>query len=391
VARLRIIVGGYLGLLRAGGVAWDYVQYPAGLLELGHDVYYVEDTRLWPQYSDDAADGAAIARHLAGVAADFGLAGRWAYRDEASDRCFGLSDAALADLCRSADVFVNVSCSTLLREEYRRIPVRILIDTDPMFTQVQHETQAGFTPGGNGMREIVAGHTHHFTFGERVGRPGCRMPDCGVRWRPTRQPVLLDRWQAGEPPAGAPFTTLMNWSAGRRLEFSGETWGQKDVEFAKVLDLPSRVRPARLAAVVNQTGGGRVPATELRQLGWDVLNPREHAGDWRAYQTFIAGSAGEFSVAKETYVKAQTGWFSCRSACYLAAGRPVVAQDTGWSDHYPTGEGLFAFDDVATAADAIHRLVADPVRHRRAARRIAEEFFDARPVLTRLLGEAGCV
>jgi glycosyltransferase involved in cell wall biosynthesis len=181
----------------------------------------------------------------------------------------------------------------------------------------------------------------------------------------------------------------MNWSAGRRLEYAGESWGQKDTEFRRVLDLPGRVSRTRLAAVVNQTGGAPFPADAISRCGWNILDPHASAGDWRAYREFIGRSAGEFSVAKETYVKARTGWFSCRSACYLAAGRPVVTQDTGWSDNYPTGDGLFPFDDVESAADAIDRIVAEPVRHGRAARRIAEEFFDARRILARMLREAG--
>ena len=387
---LRIIVGGYLGLLRAGGVTWDYVQYPAGFAALGHDVYYVEDTRLWPQYSaDGGSDCAPLVEHLAGVMADFGLASRWAYRDEASGRCFGLSEERVREVCRGADVFVNVSCSTFLRDEYRRIPVRVLLDSDPMFTQVQYETQAGFTPGSPGMRELVAGHTHHLTFGENAGGPGCRMPACGVRWRPTRQPVLLDRWPVTDLPAGAAFTTLMNWTAARPLDYAGEKWGQKDVEFRKVFDLPRRVPGVKLTAVIGQTTGNPFPAEEARRAGWEVLDPRECADDWRSYREFLGSSAGEFSVAKETYVKARTGWFSCRSACYLAAGRPVVTQDTGWSAFYPTGEGLFAFDDAAGAADALRRVAADPVRHGRAARRIAEEYFDARRVLGDLLRQVG--
>ena len=166
-------MGGYLGLLPAGGVTWDYVQYPAGFAALGHDTYYVEDTRLWPLYTygADPADCSPLVTHLEAVMDAFGLAGRWAYRDEASGRCFGLPEARVRDLCRSADVFVNVSCSTFLRDEYRAIPVRALVDTDPMFTQIQCLSRQMFTPGSPGLRELVEAHTHHFTFGESAGSP----------------------------------------------------------------------------------------------------------------------------------------------------------------------------------------------------------------------------
>jgi hypothetical protein len=392
--RLRIIVGGYLGLLPAGGVTWDYVQYPAGFAALGHDTYYVEDTRLWPVYqtgNDGGADCSANVRHLAGVMDAFGLEGRWAYRDEVSGECFGLSEGAVRDLCRTADVFVNISCSTVLRDEYREIPARALVDSDPMFTQIQYASQVAFTPGKSGMRELVDGHTHHFTFGENVGAPDCRMPACGVPWRPTRQPVCLREWPVTDLPRdpGAAYTTLMNWTAGPPLLYDGETWGQKDVECCRFFGLPREVPGVPLAVVVGQTGGEPFPSRFARRVGWRVLEPAASAPDWRAYRTFIQQSRGEFSVAKETYVKARTGWFSCRSACYLAAGRPVVTQDTGWSRNLPTGRGLLAFRDPEEAAEAVRRVEADPAAHARAARELAEEFFDSNRVLSDLLRQVG--
>jgi acyl carrier protein len=288
--RLRIVVGGYLGLLPAAGVTWDYVQYPAGFAALGHDVFYIEDTRLWPIYQpagSDWGDCSGAVAHLAAVMEDFGLAGRWAYRDEASGRCFGLSEEKIREVCRTADVFVNVSCSTFLRDEYRAIPARALIDTDPMFTQVQHMSQQMFTPGAPGLRELIDGHNHHFTFGESVGRPECRMPDCGIEWRPTRQPIRLDLWKPLEPArsAGSAFTTLMNWTAAKPLEHDGTTWGQKNVEFERFFDLPSRVPGIPLAVAVGQTGdaGAPFPADAARAAGWRVLDPEVCAPDCAGY------------------------------------------------------------------------------------------------------------
>lgn len=389
---LRIVVGGYLGLLPAAGVTWDYVQYPAGFAALGHDVCYVEDTRLWPIYQppgSDWGDCSATVAHLAQVMEAFGLADRWAYRDEASGRCFGMSESRLREVCRAADVFVNISCSTFLRDEYRAIPARALIDTDPMFTQIQMVSRQMFTPGSPGLRELVQAHTHFFTFGESAGRPECLMPDCGIDWRPTRQPVLLDLWQPTEPVRDGAWTTVMNWTAGKALEHAGTTWGQKDVEFRRFFALPSAVPGIPLAVAVGQTGGAGAPfpADEARAAGWDVLDPQACAPDCDGYRAFIAGSRGEFSIAKETYVKARTGWFSCRSACYLAAGRPVVTQDTGWPAHLPTGRGLFAFDTLEEAADALRKVEMDPGPHAQAARAVAEEFFDSRRVLASMLKE----
>ncbi|MEJ7577427.1 MAG: hypothetical protein WKF74_10535 [Pyrinomonadaceae bacterium] len=394
MSKLRIIVGGYLGLLPAGGITWDYVQYPAGFAAMGHDVYYIEDTKVWPIYQtagSDWGDASASVAHLKMVMEAFGLAGNWAYRDEASGECFGLTEKEVREVARTADVFVNISCSTFMRDEYNQIPVRALVDSDPMFTQIQYLSQQMFTPGEPGLRALVDAHTHHFTFGENVGASECRIPHCDIRWRPTRQPICLDRWTVeGQSLAiDAAYTTLMNWTAAPPLSFEGETWGQKDVEFRRFITFPEAVREIPLTVAVGQTGGAGAPfpTEEAKMNGWQVCDPNVCAPDWRAYQKFINDSRGEFSLAKETYVKALTGWFSCRSACYLAAGRPVVTQDTGWSKHLPHDCGLLAFDDAKGAAVALREVEADHGKHSRRARRIAEEFFASDRVLGRMLSE----
>jgi hypothetical protein len=388
---LRVIVGGFLGLLPAGGISWDYVQYPVGFASLGHDVYYIEDTRVWPIYQNDAGEAPSCATNVAYLAQlmdAFGLGDRWAYRDEVSGNWVGMSGEKVAQICLTADVFVIVSCSTYLRDEYRRIPARVLIDTDPMFTQIQFATQVAFTAGETGIRSLVAEHTHHFTFGENIGQADCRIPDSGVRWRPTRQPIALGEWRADAPPGagGTGFTTVMNWIAGGRLTYNGETWGQKDIEFMKVIDVPQRV-DAPFSVVVGQTTGTPFPADTAKRAGWSVLDPTDHTPDWNTYRDFIRGSLGEFSVAKETYVKAWTGWFSCRSACYLASGRPVVTQDTGWTKFLPTGNGLFGFTSSDEAVAALDSILTNPANHAAHARQIAEESFDARVVLGDMLGQ----
>jgi hypothetical protein len=389
--KLRIIVGGYLGLLPAGGVTWDYVQYPVGFAELGHDVFYIEDTRLYPMYQKAGSnwdDCSSSVEHLAKTMDYFGLKDRWAYRDEASGKCFGLSEKKIIEIAKTADVFVNISCSTVMREEYARIPARILIDSDPMFTQIQILSEQKFTPGEANLNKAVEAHNFLFTFGENIGAEDCRIPTCELNWRPTRQPICLDYWKPTLPNPKAALTTLMNWTAAKNLEFEGETWGQKDVEFLKYLDLPSKVPKVSIAVGVGQTGGtgkDSFPLEKVKKAGWQFLNPDECAENWLDYQAFIENSLGEFSVAKETYIKARTGWFSCRSACYLAAGRPVITQETGWSKFIPTGNGLFAFSDEAEAIEAIREVAQSTEKHSSYARQIAEEYFDSRKVLSGML------
>jgi hypothetical protein len=177
--RLRIVIGGYLGLLPGGGITWDYLQYPLGFAELGHDVYYIEDTGQWPvfQKNGDGSDCTANVRHLASVMGAFGFQGRWAYRDAPTDQWFGLSAARVEELCRSADVFLNISYSTVLRDEYREIPVRILLDSDPMFTQIQNPER---------FAKAAEWHSDFVTFGEHIGQPDCRIPTRGLPWRASR-------------------------------------------------------------------------------------------------------------------------------------------------------------------------------------------------------------
>lgn len=316
--RMRIIVGGFIGVLPAGGVTWDYVQYPLGLALLGHDVYYIEDTRLYPIYQQHGSnwnDASSCIEHLKNVMNYFDLGERWAYRDEASGKTFGMSEEKIKKLCDSADIFVNISCSTFLRDEYLKIPARILIDSDPMFTQIQYISQQMFTPGSSGLRQMVDGHNHLFTFGENIGSTDCLIPDCGLKWLPTRQPICLDYWKVNTSYSisNFSFTTLMNWAAAKTLRYDGEDWGQKDIEFKKYIDLPCLVKGIQLSAIVNQTGGTNQAFSKknVTEHGWKILDPNTTASDWKSYQKFINGSFGEFSVGKETYVKANTGWFSC--------------------------------------------------------------------------------
>ena len=393
-SKLRIIVGGFIGLFPAGGVTWDYIQYPLGFAEMGHDVFYIEDTRLWPIFQSDDKGQVSCAlnvKHLSNVMNAFGLSNRWAYRDEISGTCFGMTEGQILDICKTANVFVNISCSTVMRKEYQSIPKRVLIDSDPMFTQIQYQTELMFTKGKSKMKELVDAHTHHFTFGLNIGAVDCRVPTDRINWVPTLQPICLSHWPVSKVPSRSDttYTTVMNWNVAPPIEFDGETWGQKNVELQRILALPEKLPKVSLSIAVAQTTGTPFPKDAARRHGWQILDPVHCVPDWKAYRTFIQGSKGELSVAKETYVKALTGWFSCRSACYICSGRPVVTQDTGWSRYLPDGIGLLSFTDEQSAIEALKVVEDDPVRHGLAAREIAEQFFDSRSVLSAMLEQLG--
>jgi len=383
-----IIVGGFLGLINAGGAVWDYIQYPLGLHLMGYDVYYIEDTRLYPFYSDDWQNSEPTINRLKKIMDDFGLGDRWVYRDEVTNKIYGKTMQEYLEICKRAEIFINVSCANVMREEYLEIPNRLLIDSDPMFTQIQLISNQSFTSDKSELEELVALHTHHFTFGENINGSDCLIPKTSFKWQTTRQPVCLKYWKNEKTiSSNAPFTTLMNWKAGKVLVFNGKEWGQKDLTFPLIKDLPFACKEETFKIAVSQTGAKKnfEDMESLKNKAWEIVSPEIASGNHLIYQAFINNSKGEISVAKETYVKAKTGWFSCRSACYLAAGRPVVTQDTAWSNYYPTGEGLFAFNHPSEAIDAIDAISSNWDFHSKRAREIAHEFFDYKLVLSNML------
>lgn len=379
--RLRIIVTGLIAQYPLGGVTWDYVQYPLGLARLGHDVYYFEDTGQWPY--DPRAAGLAKepdfnVAYLARLMAHFGLEDRWAYRFPWQSQWFGLSDARRREVVRSADLLINVSGTLERPAEYRKVRTLAYVDSDPMFTQIK------LAQGQAHLRTLVDAHDVHFSFGETLS---ARVPQTGQRWLPTRQPVVLGQWRRGETTQRA-FTTVMNWTSYKDLVYAGETYGQKDREFLRFIDLPGRVAPTVLEIAANIGKTRRTPRAHLSHKGWRVVDPMEVCPDTETYRRYIQTSQAEWSVAKHAYVAGQTGWFSCRSACYLASSRPVVVQDTGFREILPTGRGLLAFDTLDEAAEAIRDVERDYERHAVAARQIAEAFFDSDKVLTDLVANA---
>jgi hypothetical protein len=380
---MRILVTGLLGRYGFGGVTWDYLQYLLGFRALGHEVWYLEDTAMWaydPVKEEPSADCSYNVGYLRRIMEEFGFGDRWIYRNEADGRYHGVEDDARAErLIRESDVLANVSGACWLRDVTAAVPHKLFLDGDPMFTQV------GLATGEKREYvERVRAHTRHYSFGLNVGSPDCRVPTAGLTWLPTVQPVALEQWPVTPGAEDGPWTTVMNWASYRPLMFEGEEYGQKDIEFLKYRDLPSRVREPLVVAMGRGVGGKR-PTEELEAGGWEILEPAEHLPDHRTYRDFLRRSKGEWSIAKHGYVASRSGWFSCRSACYLALGRPVVVQDTGWTAHLPHGEGVVAFTTVDEAAAGIAAVSSNYAKHAAAARAYAERHFEAGRVCAELL------
>ena len=381
---MRILVTGLLGQYAFGGVTWDYLQYVLGFRALGHEVWYLEDTATWaydPVKQEPSADCTHNVTYLRRIMEEFGLGDRWIYRNEADGRYFGVEDAVQAEsIIRSADVLANVSGACWLRDVTASVKHKLFLDGDPMFTHI------GLAEGRKKEYvERVRAHTRHFSFGLNLGAPDCRVPTAGITWLPTVQPVSLEHWPVvpgGNP--GSAWTTVMNWASYKPLEFEGETYGQKDLEFRRFMHLPSLTREP-LTIAMGQGIGQKRPTAELEGLGWRILEPAEHLPDHLTYRDFLRRSKGEWSIAKNGYVKSNSGWFSCRSACYLAAGIPVVVQDTGWTRHLPHGEGVLAFTTPEAAASAMAQVSTDYAKHCAAARAYAERHFDGATVCGELL------
>jgi hypothetical protein len=381
---MKAIVCGMIATYRVGGVVWDYGQYALGLERLGFEVTYLEDSGLAPYDIDHRTYPAEPAEAAAGLeralrALSPSLAARWHYRDYRGET-FGLAPEALAEAIAEADVFLNVSGCCLRRDAYAHARRAVLIDTDPGYNHFVNGPRWEAEPRRDDASSFRA-HDVFFSYAQ----PGHALPDFGIVWHPTVPPVVRDRWQAGAT-AGSGWTTVMTWdNFAEPLDHEGVRYGTQEREFAHIESLP-RETGLHLEIAV---GGRQPPLGRWIGLGWRVVDSILVSATAEDYHAYITSSRGELSVAKNVYVATRSGWFSCRSVCYLAAGRPAVLQDTGFSRVVPTGEGLLAFAD-ATGAGAARRAVEDDdVRHAAAARLVAVDVIDSDVVLAELLDVAG--
>lgn len=378
---LRIVVTGMLAQYPLGGLTWDFLNYVLGLKALGHDVWYVEDTGQWPYDPTESGLGKGCdynVAYLSSAMTRFGMGDRWAYRFDWAQQWFGMPDQQRDAAIASADLLLNVSGTLHAPERYRQARRMAYVDTDPVFTQVK------LARGQQDFRRLVDCHDVLFSFGEL---PPADVPDTGHRWLPTRQPVALEEWHTQRAP-GNDFTTVMTWASYNPVAFQGRSYGQKDVELMRFLDVPSRVSPTVLELAASKGKGSRMPEALLRHRGFRLVDPQVTCPDLDSYRAYVQASRAEWSVAKQGYVLGQAAWFSCRSACYLAAGRPVVVQDTGFRSVLPTGTGIVAFRTPDEATAAIHDVQARYDEHATAARDLAAEYFDARKVLASLIERA---
>jgi len=378
----KLLVSGMLAATpHHGGATWATLQYVLGLRRLGHDVFFIEPVAaasLVPTgasllASDNAAYFLATVRR-------FGLDGSAALLLAGTRETVG---ATFGDLQRAAarcDALINLSGVLARPEITSSIPIRAYVDLDPAFNQLWHAVE--------GIDVGMADHTHFITVGLGLGEPDCPVPTCGVTWIRTLPPVVLDRWPAVDPPDAGPITTVGNWRSYGSIEVDGVLFGQKAHSTRQLMDIPTRSRERFLLAL-------SIHAHERRDLdalarhGWTTIDPTKVAASPDAYQRFIQRSYAELGIAKSGYVLSRCGWFSDRSACYLATSRPVVAQETGFSRHVPTGEGLLSFASVDEAISALEAVRADYRRHAIRARALAEELFGSDLVLSRILREIG--
>jgi hypothetical protein len=372
-----IIVSGMIaGDPHQGGATWAVLQYVLGLAALGYDVHFVEPILARAlQPSDARLSDSQNSRYFEQVVRDFDLAGRASLLLAGTTETVGIDYDELRRLTSRARLLINVSGMLTDDRLTSSIPVRVYLDLDPAFNQL-------WSTQGVDMR--FAGHTHFVTIGQAIGEPGCPVPTCGLNWLKTLQPIVLNRWPVAEAITRDAFTTIGNWRGYGSIEHEGKHYGQKAHSLRPLFRLPA-ITGEKFVLAMSIHPDETEDLKALAENGWSLLNPTEVASTPRSYQEFIQGSKAEFGIAKSGYVNSGCGWFSDRSVCYLASGRPVLAQETGFSRHLPCGEGLFPFrsaDDVGMAIETLNR---DYARQARAARGVAEEYFESGKVLRQLL------
>jgi hypothetical protein len=365
-----------------GGMLSWLLQYLVGFDRLGHEVVYVERAMREKDCFDTSrqvmGDDPTYGLEMVGSLLErHGLAGCWHFIDLAGRR-YGMSRTEVSAACASADLFIDIGGDGSWFDEAASTGLRVLVDCEPGFTQMRMEARAE-------EGRLPPDYDHFYSTGLNVGSERAEMPTAGKTWRTLLDPVVPDLFPVEPAAPDAPFTTVMSWQSMRPRVYRGKRYGNKDLEFPRFETLPQQTRVPLEMAV----SGRDVPWDRLAEIGWRLRNAYQVSTSFEAYRDYIRGARGEFSVAKHCYVETNCGWFGDRASVFLASGRPVVMQDTGWSAHLPCGEGLFAVTDAAEAAEALEAVSADYEHHARCARDLALEHFDTKKVFGRFLDELG--
>ena len=386
---MRIVILGMMGRCPFGGQTWLYLNWLCGLSSLGNDVWYVEDDTVWPYDPKEnmVTDNCSYAvKHIRESLQRVGLEGKWCFRlaDRAS-ASWGLSEGQLRNLYSSCDILLNVVGATDLRDDHLKAPVRIYVETDPVTAEIR------LANGDEHTRSAFESHHVIATYGENYGAPDCGVPLNGLegKYVATRQPIDSDIWNYHYLPQARYFTTIGNYrQAGNDVCLNGETfYWSKHHEWKKFLELP-KMTFQEFEVALNIDNAEDKAAFESN--GWKVISPFDMSLDvFGTYMDYFRSCRGEFTVAKDQNIRLRSGWFSERDVCYLATGKPVIAQDTGFGKIIPTGEGLFAFSSMEEILVALDSINSDYERHCRNARRISQEYFEASKVAQKLLDDIG--
>jgi hypothetical protein len=387
--RKRIVVMGFMGGCPIAGVIWQHLHYIAGLQRLGHEVYYIEDSARYvynPVTYEENRDYAYAVQTLGRLAERFGFEGRWAFcaRFFPEQPTAGLTLERIRDLYRTADAILSVCGAQEFNEDLLVSQNLIYIESDPGLEQIRVDN------GDGKARASLLRNRERFTFGENVGTPLFPVPLHGIRWLPTRQPVVTDFWRTdAPPPPGALFTTVANWNTSglKDIEWRGSRYlWSKSLEFLKFVEAPARAgEDFEIAATVRDEETQAL----FHENRWRIVPPDRMSIDWDLYRSYLQASKGEFTAAKDQYVRLNTAWFSDRTACYLACGRPAITQETGFTRLFGGKAGLLAFTTLDDVVEHVRSINADYKVHSRAAFEIAAEHFEATKVLSDLLNRAG--
>jgi hypothetical protein len=376
-----VVAGMIAGDPHQGGATWAVLQYVLGLRQLGHDVHFIEPVaaeKLQPRGT--SLSRSANADYFRSVMRQFDLESRAALVLAGTQQTVGLPYDSLRSITAQSNCLINISGMLADPALTEPIPVRVYLDLDPGFNQLWCAAE--------GINVGFDGHTHFATIGPALGHADCVIPTCGRSWIATRQPVVLGEWPPAERVTHDAFTTVANWRGYGSITYNSVFYGQKAHAWRQFMALPNHTHEQFLVALAIHPGETRDLAN-LAAHGWTLIDPAHVSDTPDRYRSFVQGSKGEIGVAKSGYAAARCGWFSDRSVCYLASGRPVVAQETGFSRFLPTGDGLFAFETIDEACAGIDAVVRDYARQSRCARGIAEEYFDASRVLPQLLERVG--